>query len=241
MRFGNRSVSDIRSVSLVANINKYSEGSCLVSFGDTKVLCNATVEKKVPSFMKGQGLGWITAEYGMLPRSTSTRMDREAKKGEQSGRTSEIQRLIGRSLRSVVDMRNMGGEYQIIVDCDVIQADGGTRTASITGGFVAMVLAFKSMVDKGIITKIPVKEYVAAISAGIYNNELMVDLDYKEDSGCMADVNFVIAESGKIVEIQGTAEGRPFAKEELMRLMTLSNDAIMKLIGLQMEVLKGIF
>ena len=177
----------------------------------------------------------------MLPRSTSTRMEREAKKKEQSGRTNEIQRLIARSLRSVVDMKNMAGEYQIVVDCDVIQADGGTRTASITGAFVALVLAFKTMMNKGMIRKIPIKEYLAAVSAGIYNDELLLDLDYKEDSGCMADVNFVMTETGKIVEVQGTAEGRTFSDSEFLKLMELSRNGIMQLIQLQKNVLQGIF
>ena len=241
MRFGNRNFDEMRPVNLMINVNKYAEGSCLVSSGDTKVICNASLEKKVPSFLKGRGVGWVTAEYGMLPRSTSTRMDREAKKKEQSGRTNEIQRLIGRALRSVVDTKHMGGEWQIIVDCDVIQADGGTRTASITGAFVALVLAFKKMVDKGIIRSIPIKEYLAAISAGIYNDELLLDLDYKEDSGCMADVNFVMTESGKIVEVQGTAEGRTFSDEEFFKLMEMSRRGIGDLIKLQRDALKGIF
>ncbi len=241
MRFGNRNFDSLRPVNLMIDVNKYAEGSCLISCGDTKVICNASLEKKVPVFLKGRGVGWITAEYGMLPRSTSTRMEREAKKKEQSGRTNEIQRLIARSLRSVVDMKNMAGEYQIVVDCDVIQADGGTRTASITGAFVALVLAFKTMMNKGMIRKIPIKEYLAAVSAGIYNDELLLDLDYKEDSGCMADVNFVMTETGKIVEVQGTAEGRTFSDSEFLKLMELSRNGIMQLIQLQKNVLQGIF
>ncbi len=241
MRLGNRNNNQLRHVSIVTGVNKYAEGSCLVSFGDTKVMCNATVEKRVPLFLKGSGKGWVTAEYSMLPRSTDQRVERDVKRGAVNGRASEIQRLIGRSLRSVVDMSKMGGEYQIIVDCDVIQADGGTRTASITGGFVAMILAFNKMVKDRIIRQIPVREYVAAVSAGVVRDELLLDLDYNEDSNCKSDVNFVLSENGGIVEIQGTAEAEPFSEENFMQLFCMAKDGINDLIRIQKAVLKDIF
>ncbi len=216
-----RAANQLRAIEIIPNYVKHAEGSCLVKFGDTHVLCTATVEEKIPGWMKGLGKGWVTAEYGMLPRSTHQRMDREAAKGKQSGRTQEIQRLVGRALRAVVDMQALG-ERQIKIDCDVIQADGGTRTASVTGGYVAMVLAMKHVVKLGLIPKLPVKDSVAAISCGIYEGKPVLDLDYVEDSAADTDANFVITGKGGIVEIQGTAEKDPFTQEQFLELLELA-------------------
>ena len=233
MRPSGRAADQLRAVSLELDVTRHAEGSCLVKFGDTHVLCMATVEERVPPFLRNSGKGWVTAEYGMLPRSTGDRMRREASSGKQGGRTLEIQRLIGRSLRAVVDMQALG-EVQITVDCDVIQADGGTRTASITGGFVALHecltwMAARKMVD---VSKV-LKDHVAAISCGIHDGVPVLDLDYLEDSSAGTDANFVMTGKGGIVEIQGTAEGVPFSEEEFAALMALAKKSIARLVDLQ--------
>ncbi len=232
MRPSGRAADAIRTVILETNINKYAEGSCLVRFGDTHVLCTATVEQRPPSWMRDSGRGWITAEYGMLPRATAGRTDREAARGRQTGRTQEIQRLIGRSLRAATDLKAMG-EMQIRVDCDVIQADGGTRTAAITGGYVALHLAFRRLVDLGILASLPLLDQVAAISCGVYMDLPIVDLDYAEDSVASVDANFVLTGRGGIVEIQGTAETRPFTEAQLTAMLTLARKGIGELIAMQ--------
>lgn len=236
MRPSNRSADQLRSITMEPGFAKYAEGSCLIKCGDTHVLCTASVDDKVPSFLRGTGLGWVTAEYGMLPRATHDRMDREAAKGKQSGRTQEIQRLIGRSLRAVVD-RKILGEIQIKVDCDVLQADGGTRTASITGGYVALGLACKYLLKIGKITANPLSDSVAAISCGLYNGTAVLDLDYDEDSNAQADANFVLTGKGGIVEIQGTAEHTPFAETEFHDLMKLARKGIGELTAMQKQIL----
>ena len=227
-----RANDEMRSITIETNVNRHAEGSCLIKFGHTHVLCTASVEENVPGWMRNSGKGWITAEYGMLPRSTHSRIDREAARGKQSGRTQEIQRLIGRSLRAVVDMTKMG-ERQIKVDCDVIQADGGTRTASITGGYVAMMLAFQHLKTIGLLKDIPVTDSVAAISCGIYQGECVLDLDYDEDSTAHADANFVLTGKGGIVEIQGTAEAEPFSEAEFMTLLELAKKGCHELTAYQ--------
>jgi len=236
VRPSGRALEQIRKVEIIPNVNKHAEGSCLIKFGDTHVLCLATAEERVPGWMKGKGKGWVTGEYGMLPRSTGSRMDREAAKGKQSGRTQEIQRLIGRALRSVIDFKAMG-ERQVRVDCDVIQADGGTRTAAITGGFVAMHLAFQHWVETGAMASIPVKDTVSAISCGVYKGTVVADLDYDEDSDAETDANFVMTGSSGIVEIQGTAEKEPFSEEEFLKLLQLAKDGCAELTALQKDVL----
>ncbi len=236
MRPSNRSPDSLRSVLLETNFSKHAEGSCLIKFGDTHVLCNASVEARVPPFLKGTGLGWVTAEYGMLPRSTHTRSDREAAKGKQSGRTQEIQRLIGRSLRAVVDRQAMG-EMQVVVDCDVIQADGGTRTAAITGAYVALHLAFQHLQRIGVLKTIPLTQEVAAISCGIYKGTPVLDLDYAEDSTADADTNFVLTGQGGIVEVQGTAELSPFSEEQFLELLRLARKGVTELVGHQRSAL----
>ena len=236
MRPSQRQNDQLRNVSLEMGFSKHAEGSCLIKFGDTHVLCTATVEEKVPGWLKGQGRGWVSAEYGMLPRSTDKRMDREAARGKQSGRTQEIQRLIGRALRSVVDLEKLG-ERQIRVDCDVIQADGGTRTASITGGYAAMVEAMEHLVKIGALPELPLTDSVAAVSCGIYNDQMVLDLDYDEDSNAQTDANFVITGTGKIVEIQGTAEEEPFSQEEFLGLLALAMKGCKELTQLQSDAL----
>jgi ribonuclease PH len=236
MRKDNRSELALRPVSIDTGFNMHAEGSCLITLGNTKVVCTASVDEKVPPFLRNSGKGWVTAEYGMLPRSTGSRMDREAAKGGQSGRTHEIQRLIGRSLRAVVDL-NALGERQIKIDCDVIQADGGTRTAAITGGFVALYLACKQLVDKKIIKTLPIKDHVAAISAGIVKGTPALDLDYDEDSTAETDANFVMTGKGGIVEIQSTAEGEPFQLDQFQSMFGLAKSGIEELIKLQMRVM----
>jgi len=231
-----RESHQIRDVEILTDVNKHAEGSCLVKFGDTHVLCLASAEERVPGWMKNTGKGWVTAEYGMLPRSTGSRMDREAAKGKQSGRTQEIQRLIGRALRSVVDFEAMG-ERQVRVDCDVIQADGGTRTAAITGGFVAMHLAFQHIVKTGALKAVPLKDTVSAISCGVYKGMPVADLDYDEDSDADTDANFVITGNSGIVEIQGTAEKEPFSEAEFLELLNLAKAGCAELTALQREVL----
>ena len=232
MRPSGRGLSEMRKVSFEPGYSRQAEGSCFVRFGDTHVLCTATLEQGVPPFLRGGGRGWVTAEYGMLPRSTNERMRREAAAGKQGGRTLEIQRLIGRSLRGVVRFEDMG-ERQIVVDCDVIQADGGTRTASITGGYVALYQCFRWMQKTGMIAKPPVLDSVAAVSCGIYRGVPVLDLDYPEDSEADVDANFVITGRGGIIEIQGTAEQRPFSEEHFTELMQLAKKGVAELTALQ--------
>lgn len=232
MRPSGRSPEQMRSVKLETGFSSYAEGSCLTKFGDTHVLCNATVEERVPPWMRNSGRGWVTAEYGMLPRSTHERTDREAARGKQSGRTQEIQRLIGRSLRAVVDLKALG-ERQVRLDCDVIQADGGTRTASITGAYVALKLAMAGLIRSGALSADPVEGSVAAISCGIYMGTPVLDLDYPEDSHAEADANFVLTGTGGIVEIQGTAEAAPFSEEAFQQLMELAKKGIGELTTAQ--------
>lgn len=238
MRPSQRAVDQLRPITIESGVAKYAEGSCLIKCGDTHVLCTASVSEKVPGFMRGTGLGWVTAEYGMLPRSTQERMDREAAKGKQSGRTQEIQRLIGRALRAVVDRKALG-EIQIKIDCDVIQADGGTRTASITGGYVALALAIKYLMKIGKLTASPLVDSVAAISCGLYNGAAVLDLDYAEDSSAQADANFVLTGAGKIVEIQGTAEQDPFEEEQFLNLMRLARRGIDEITKLQQQAIEA--
>lgn len=231
-----RKPDQLRPVEIIPNVSKHAEGSCLVKFGDTHVMCLASVEERVPPWMKNTGTGWVTGEYGMLPRSTGSRMDREAARGAQSGRTQEIQRLIGRALRTVVDMKAMG-ERQIKVDCDVIQADGGTRTASITGAYVALYMAFQHLVKIGLLKSIPMNDSVSAISCGVYNKIPVLDLDYAEDSTAETDANFVITGKGGIIEIQGTAEKEPFSEEEFLKLLNLAKAGCTDLSALQKKAL----
>ena len=226
----------LRRVTLEPNVSKHAEGSCMARFGDTHVLCTASTEERVPPFLRGSGQGWVTAEYGMLPRSTNTRTDREAARGKQSGRTQEIQRLIGRSLRSVTELERMG-ERQIKIDCDVIQADGGTRTAAITGSFVALALAFQKLVDARALDRIPLTDHVAAISCGLFRGEVVLDLDYAEDSSAEADANFVMTSGGLIIEVQGTAEAAPFPRSVLSTMLSMAEGAVAKLVVLQRAAL----
>jgi len=230
-----RAPDQMRVVSLEPGFAKYAEGSCLIRFGDTHVLCTASVEEKVPPFLRNTGRGWVTAEYGMLPRSTHSRMRREAAQGKQSGRTQEIQRLVGRSLRAVTDMAALG-ERQITIDCDVLQADGGTRTASITGGYVALAQCVAYMKKTGMVTKPVLKDHVAAISCGIVKGEALLDLDYDEDSTAETDTNFVMTGGGGLVEIQGTAEGAPFSDEQFVEMLRLARKGIGELVTLQKSV-----
>ena len=236
MRPSQRQPNQLRNVEIIRHYTRHAEGSVLVKFGDTHVLCTASIDEKVPGFLKGKNQGWLTAEYGMLPRSTGSRMDREAARGKQSGRTQEIQRLIGRSLRAVIDL-NLLGERTIQLDCDVIQADGGTRTASITGAFVAAHDAVNLLLEKQLITANPLKDFVAAISVGVYQGVPVLDLDYIEDSGCDTDMNVVMTGSGGFVEIQGTAEGEPFQRAEMNAMLDLAQQGISQLIALQKKVL----
>ena len=236
MRPSGRRPDELRPVALETGFNKYAEGSCLVHFGDTHVACMATVEQRVPGWMRGTGRGWITAEYGMLPRSTNTRTEREAARGRQSGRTQEIQRLIGRSLRAVTDHVAMG-EIQIRVDCDVLQADGGTRTAAITGAFVAVRGAFDRLVALGVLDVVPLIDQVAAVSCGVVRGTPVLDLDYEEDSAAESDTNFVLTGSGGIVEVQGTAEERPFSESQFLELLGLAKKGIGELAALQKTAL----
>ncbi|MGB5094042.1 MAG: ribonuclease PH [Parvibaculum sp.] len=232
MRPSGRQPHQMRAVSFELGFTKHAEGSCLVKFGDTHVLCTASLEERVPPFLKGQGQGWVTAEYGMLPRSTHDRMRREAAQGKQSGRTQEIQRLIGRSLRAIVDVKALG-ERQISIDCDVLQADGGTRTASITGGWIALHQCIEWMRAREMVTGTVLKDHVAAISCGIYKGVPVTDLDYLEDSNAETDANFVMTGRGGICEIQGTAEADPFSEEQFASLMTLARTSIAELVELQ--------
>ena len=235
-RPSNRRSDELRPIKITRRFTRHAEGSVLVEFGDTRVICNASIENRVPRFLKGSGSGWITAEYAMLPRSTNTRMMREASRGRQSGRTLEIQRLIGRSLRAAVDMQKLG-ERSVTIDCDVIQADGGTRTASITGGFVALHDALENLVRKNEMTTLPVQFFVASVSVGMYRGEAVLDLDYPEDSEAETDMNVVMTEHGDLIEIQGTAEARPFPRRDMDRMLDLAEHGIRQLIESQQRAI----
>ena len=236
IRPSQRNNNQLRSIEIIRHYTKHAEGSVMVKFGDTHVLCTASVEEKVPGFLKGKNQGWVTAEYGMLPRSTGSRMDREAAKGKQSGRTQEIQRLIGRSLRAIIDLQKLG-ERSIHIDCDVIQADGGTRTASITGAYVALHDAVSTLLKNGNISENPLKQAVAAISVGVYKGVAVLDLDYIEDSDCDTDMNVVMTADGGFVEIQGTAEGEPFARNAMNAMLDLAASGIADLLKKQQAAL----
>lgn len=238
MRPSGRQPDQMRSVRFTRNFTRHAEGSVLVEFGDTRVLCTASVETRVPPFLKGKGRGWVTAEYGMLPRATHERMGREAARGKQGGRTLEIQRLIGRALRAVVDLEALG-ERQIVVDCDVLQADGGTRTAAISGGYVALCDAVSHCLKKGILKKNPLHGQLAAISVGIYQGTPVLDLDYAEDSQAETDLNLVMNEAGGVIEIQGTAEGHAFRRDELDAMLSLGEKGIQEIIAMQQQALAG--
>lgn len=235
MRPSRRAPDELRPVSIERNVARYAEGSCLIKFGETHVLCTASLEEKPPSWLRGTGKGWVTAEYAMLPRATHERTRRESTSGKPSGRTQEIQRLVGRSLRAVVDLVRLG-EKQITIDCDVLQADGGTRTASITGGFIALQECVKWMMERKMLTVSPIKDHIAAISCGISKGEAVLDLDYAEDSEAMTDANFVMTGSGGLVEIQGTAEGAPFSEAQFLEMLTLARKGIGELVELQKKV-----
>ncbi|MGP1928606.1 MAG: ribonuclease PH [Arsenophonus sp. NC-WZS1-MAG3] len=237
MRPKNREANQVRSIKITRQYTKHAEGSVLIEFGDTKVLCNATIEEGVPRFLKGQSQGWITAEYGMLPRATNSRNIREAAKGKQTARTIEIQRLIARSLRAAVDLKQLG-KYTITLDCDVIQADGGTRTAAISGACVALTDALNKMVAEGQLKKSPFKSMVAAVSVGIVDGKPICDLEYSEDSVAETDMNLVMMDNCKIIEIQGTAEGKPFSHDELLSLLSLAKDGLQTIFAAQKEVLE---
>lgn len=237
MRNNKRKNDELRPIKITPNVNIYAEGSCLIECGNTKILCTASVEDKVPSWLKDSEKGWVTAEYSMLPRANRQRTARELK--APSGRTQEIQRLIGRSLRAVVDLSTING-YTITIDCDALQADGGTRTASITGGFVALYLAVQKMRKEGKILVNPIKEFVAAVSCGICDGELLLDLEYEEDSTAQADTNFVISSGGKIIEVQGTAEGAPFTENQFLELMELAKKGIAELVEYQKQAVRGV-
>ena len=236
MRHSGRKNNELRKIEIIPGFNPYAEGSCLIKCGNTHVVCTATVEEKVPSWLKDEERGWVTAEYAMLPRATMVRVSRESKK--PSGRSQEIQRLVGRALRAGVDLKKMPG-ISVIIDCDVLQADGGTRTASITGGFVALYQALEKLVKEGRLPENPVREFVAAVSCGICGGEALLDLDYEEDSQEQADTNFVLTEEGRIVEIQGTAEGEPFENNQFEELMKLARQGIKELVAKQKQVLEG--
>lgn len=237
MRPSGRQPDELRNIRFTRNYTKHAEGSVLVEFGDTKVICTASVEERVPPFLRGQGQGWVTAEYGMLPRSTGSRMAREASRGKQGGRTLEIQRLIGRSLRASIDLEGLG-ERQIQVDCDVIQADGGTRTASITGGYVALHDAISFLLAKGLISKSPLYGMIASVSVGIYQGTPVLDLDYAEDSNAETDMNVVMNEAGHFIEVQGTAEGHAYRRDELDSMLDLAQHGIQQLISQQSHALE---
>ncbi len=238
MRNDGRSATDLRTVKVTRNFTRHAEGSVLIEFGDTIVICTASVEESVPPFLRGKGTGWVTAEYAMLPRATHTRSPREAAKGKQTGRTLEIQRLIGRSLRAVTDLGKLG-ERSVYIDCDVIQADGGTRTASITGAYVALVDALTTLKGKGLLSEIPIKEAVAAVSVGIVGGEALLDLNYVEDSSAEVDMNYVITSSGRFVEVQGTAEAEPFTSAQMDAMRDLALDGVRQLFAFQQEALAG--
>ena len=237
MRPSGRATDEMRTVKFTRNYTKHAEGSVLVEFGDTKVICTATIDDRTPPWLRGKGQGWVTAEYGMLPRSTNSRMGREAARGKQSGRTQEIQRLIGRSLRAIVDMKALG-ERQIVIDCDVIQADGGTRTASISGGYIALVDAIQSLLDQDILKESPLTGQLASVSVGIYKGEAVLDLDYPEDSNAETDMNVVINDQGHFIEVQGTAEGHAFTRDEMNQMLALAEKGIAEIIIEQNNALK---
>ena len=237
MRPSGRAAEQVRLIKITRHYTKHAEGSVLVEFGETKVLCNATVEENVPRFLKGQNQGWVTAEYGMLPRATNSRTQREAAKGKQTGRTMEIQRLIARSLRAMIDLKLLG-EYTITLDCDVIQADGGTRTASITGACVALNDAINKMIADGKLKQNPIKSLVAAVSVGIVEGQAVCDLEYIEDSNADTDMNVIMTDDGRIIEVQGTAEGEPFSHDELLQLLELAKNGIATIIDAQRQALK---
>lgn len=236
VRPSSRRPDELRPVRLTRRYTKHAEGSVLVEFGDTRVICTASVEERVPGFLKGKGEGWLTAEYGMLPRATNTRSDREAARGKQSGRTHEIQRLIGRSLRAVFDLRLLG-ERTLHIDCDVIQADGGTRTAAITGGYVAAVDASRWLRERGMIENLPARDHVAAVSVGVLGTAAILDLDYAEDSQCETDMNVVMTGHGRFVEVQGTAEGEPFTEAQMAAMMALARKGVLELVAAQKHAL----
>ncbi|MCH9753624.1 MAG: ribonuclease PH [Alphaproteobacteria bacterium] len=235
-RHSGRKNNELRNIKIEKNFNPYAEGSCLITSGGTKVICTASVEESLPPFLRGRGQGWVTAEYGMIPRSTHSRMRREVTSGKQSGRTQEIQRLIGRSLRSIVDLKKLG-ERQITIDCDVIQADGGTRTAAITGSFVAMKLAINKLITNKTLSQDPITDQIAAISCGIIDDEALLDLDYQEDSAAQVDANFIMTSKGKIVEIQSTAEENPFTVKQLHEMLDLASTAVKELSAIQLKSL----
>ena len=236
MRSYQRQNNDLRPIEFIRNYTKHAEGSVLIKCGDTHVLCTCSIEESVPSFLRGKGQGWVTAEYGMLPRSTSSRMPREAAKGKQSGRTQEIQRLIGRSLRAIIDLKKLG-ERTIHIDCDVIQADGGTRTASISGAYIAIYDAIQTLIDSNKISASPLINSIAAISVGIKNGEVFLDLDYEEDSSCDTDMNIVMTGNGEFVEIQGTAEGVAFSRKEMDSLINMASSGIKLITQKQTEII----
>jgi ribonuclease PH len=237
MRPSGRAPDQMRAITIEPGFTKHAEGACLISFGETRVLCTASIEDRVPPWMRGKGSGWVTAEYGMLPRSTHTRGNREAARGKQSGRTQEIQRLIGRSLRAVTDLQKLG-ERQITVDCDVIQADGGTRTASISGGWIALRLAINTLLEAGKLDTDPLQQKIAGISCGVYDGETVLDLDYAEDSNAGTDANFVLTEDGSIVEAQATAEGGTYDEETLLRLLRLARIGCAEIFAAQEAAIK---
>lgn len=238
MRPGNRQADEMRNITITRQYTKHAEGSVLIEFGDTKVICTASVEQSVPGFLRGKGQGWVTAEYGMLPRSTGSRMRRESSSGKQGGRTMEIQRLIGRSLRACIDLKALG-ENTINLDCDVIQADGGTRTASITGAWVALNDAINYLLEKKAITKNPLHNQIASVSVGIFNGTPVLDLDYAEDSNAETDMNVVMNNENGFIEVQGTAEGHPYSKDELNSMLTLAEKGITELFAVQTAAIKG--
>ncbi len=238
MRPSNRKADELRNVTIERGVSRHAEGSCMISCGNTRVLCTASVEERVPPFLKGKGSGWITAEYGMLPRATNSRVPREAARGKQSGRTQEIQRLIGRSLRSVVDLNKLG-ERQITVDCDVIEADGGTRTASITGSYVALHMAIDHLMKNGDLKTSPITGRLAAVSCGVYEGEAVLDIDYEEDSNVAMDANFVLTQDGRIVEIQCTAEEAPVDNDTFQKLYALAQKGIKELVDIQLKALSA--
>jgi ribonuclease PH len=239
-RASGRGAEELRKIKITKGFMKYAEGSCLIEFGNTKVVCTASIEDGVPHFLRGKGQGWLTSEYGMLPRSCKTRVQREAARGKLGGRTQEIQRLVGRCLRSVVDLNKLG-ERTIWMDCDVIQADGGTRIASITGSFIALVEALSKVRRDKLIDEIPVSDFVAAVSVGIIDGKPLLDLDYAEDSGAQVDMNVVMTSAGKIVEIQGTAEGEPFSEAQMRALLQLAKKGIAKIVVAQKNSLRDVF
>ncbi len=238
-RANGRGAEELRKIKITKNFMKFAEGSCLVEFGNTKVVCTASLEEGVPPFLRGKAQGWLTSEYGMLPRSCKTRVQRESSRGRPSGRTQEIQRLVGRCLRSVVDLKKLG-ERTIWIDCDVIQADGGTRIASITGSFLALIEALSKMRRDKLIDEIPVSDFVAAVSVGIIDDKPLLDLDYAEDSAAQVDMNVVMTSKGKIIEIQGTAEGQPFSEAQMHTLLQLAKKGIAKIVAVQKNSLRGV-